>query len=180
MRDMGDKNMPSDHATEADGTAVEQSYAAALERERKRRTEVERRLHELADENRRRREEADEQERLNEIRDGLRESGVKKTELAMRVLERDVRRDEDGLLYGEVDGMKTPLNEFLGRFLSDNPEFLPPRIAGGSGVPAGESSHLAGGPVQMDEIRPGMNAEAASRAWKEVARLMGQREQPLG
>ena len=54
---------------------------------------------------------ADEQERLNEIRDGLRESGVKKTELAMRVLERDVRRDEDGSLYGEGEHTLVPAPE---------------------------------------------------------------------
>lgn len=172
--------MPIDAGPEREGGAVEQSYAAALERERKRRQELEKHLHDLSEENRRNRREAEERDRLERIREGLRENGVVKADLAMRILRDDVRRGEDGELYGEVDGTPAPLDAYLSRFLAENPEFLPPRISGGTGIPASERANIGAAPFQMDDIRPGMSTEEAKRAWKEVARLMGQREQPLG
>ena len=170
---MGDRHMPEQRVEDRGKEAVEESYAAALDRERRRRAELEKHLHELAEENRRSRKEADERDRLSRVRDSLRERGVKKTDLALRVVGDEVKRGEDGALYGELAGERVPLEDYLGRFLAENPEFLPPRISGGAGIPPTDPGEAFARPVQMDDIRPGMSNDDARRAWEEVARLMG-------
>lgn len=146
---------------------------SALEQERRRRLELERQVKDLSEESRALRRQAEESERRSRLRDGLKERGVRKTHLAMRLLEADVRRNSDGDLVGEWEGALVPLDDYLNRFVQENPEFLPPRIAGGSGATSGRSSELTRSGLDLDSIRPGMGQEAAKQAWSEVARLIG-------
>ena len=106
-----------------------------LREERRRREELERRLNEMRQENRRTRQQAEESERNLQIRDALREFGVQKTDLAFRLVKDEIFRTEEGDLYADSEGERIPYREYLKRFVSENPEFLPPRITGGSGTP---------------------------------------------
>jgi hypothetical protein len=152
---------------------VESRYRQELARERATRERLERQLNEIATENRRRREEAEEAERVSVIREGLEERGVKKTRLALRLVKDDIKRGDDGRLYGEADGRRVPLEDYLDMFVGENPEFLPPRIAGGSGATGTGSRELSQSVCQFESIRPGMSRDESREAWKQVARLMG-------
>jgi len=149
------------------------SYKEELEAERRRREELESRMRELIEETKRTRREAEESERLGRIREGLQERGVRKVGLALRLMKDDVKREADGTLSGELDGERAPIDEYMNRFLAENPEFLPPRIAGGAGATGKTAGELSLSGVDLESIRPGMSAEDAKRAWQEVARLMG-------
>ena len=144
----------------------------ALEDERRRRAELERQVRELGDESRQLRRQAEEAERRERLRDGLKERGVRKAQLAMRLIEPDVRRSEEGELVGEWEGSRVTLEDYLDRFVRENPEFLPPRIAGGSGAMGGGSELTQSG-FDLDSIRPGMSPTETKQAWNEVARLVG-------
>jgi hypothetical protein len=145
----------------------------ALEEERRRRAELERQVRDLGEESRQLRRQAEESERRARLREGLKERGVRKTQLAMRLIEPDVRRGEDGELFGEWEGARVPLEEYLNTFVRENPEFLPPRIPGGSGATGGGGSELTRSGFDLDSIRPGMSPADTRQAWSEVARLVG-------
>ena len=147
---------------------------AKLAEERKRREKLEGSLNELKEENRQTRQRAEQTERFSRVRDSLREMGVQKTELAFRLVRDDIFRGEDGELYAESSGGRVPFQEHLADFVAENPEFLPPRISGGSGAAGAERIGLASAGFDLDRIRPGMNREELAQAWKEVARLAGQ------
>jgi hypothetical protein len=66
------------------------------------------------------------------------------------------------------------MKEFLARFVGENPELLPARLAGGSGASAGHRSGSTGGTVDLDRIRPGMSAEEMDRVRQEIARVASQ------
>jgi hypothetical protein len=85
----------------------------------------------------------------------------------------DIFRGEDGELYANSEGAQVPYEAYLTRFVEENPEFLPPRITGGSGASGSEGSRLPAGGMSLESIRPGMSREELDRAWKEVARLAG-------
>jgi hypothetical protein len=152
-----------------------EDLSAILAEERERRLELERRVRELDEQTRRAQQERSEAERVNRIRDGLQQRGVRKTDLALRVVREDVRQGSDGELVAEYNGGRASLDEYLDRFVAENPEFLPPRIAGGSGATGGGGGFATGG-LDLDSIRPGMSADDSKKAWREVARLMGHRE----
>ena len=101
-----------------------------LREERRRREELERRLNEMRQESRRTRQQAEETERHLQIQDALREFGVQKTNLAFRLVKDEIFRTEEGDLYADSEGERMPYREYLKRFVSENPEFLPPRITG--------------------------------------------------
>jgi hypothetical protein len=149
--------------------------SAVLAEERERRLELERRVRDLDEQSRRFQQERAEAERVNRIREGLQQRGVRKTDLALRVVREDVKSGADGELMAELGGARTSLDEYLDRFVAENPEFLPPRITGGSGATGGGGGFAPGG-LDLDSIRPGMSEEDARKAWREVARLMGHRE----
>ena len=149
--------------------------SAVLAEERERRIELERRVRELDEQSRRAQHERAEAERLGRIREGLQQRGVRKTDLALRVVRDDVKSGADGELVADYKGGRASLDEYLDRFVAENPEFLPPRIAGGSGASGGGSGFPQGG-LDLDSIRPGMSEDDSRRAWREVARLMGHRE----
>jgi hypothetical protein len=144
-----------------------------LDEERRKRESLEKKLSELTEDNRRTRRQAEQAERFSKVRSGLQELGVRKVDLAFRLVRDEIFRGDDGELYAEVRGARVPYRKYLEDFVTENPEFLPPRIAGGSGAAAGEREGLRPSGVDLDSIRPGMSREELAEAWKEVARLAG-------
>jgi hypothetical protein len=100
---------------------------------------------------------------------------VGKVDLAFRAVKDDVVRAEDGRLQGRGPEAK-PLPEFLASFVQENPELLPARIAGGSGMKpvARQATPEAPSNIEIDKIRPGMNKEDLDRVRQEIARLTSQ------
>ncbi len=67
------------------------------------------------------------------------------------------------------------MKEYLNSFVNENPEFLPARIAGGSGIAASFKAPASGGEaVTLDRIRPGMSAEEMQRVREEIVRVASQ------
>jgi hypothetical protein len=123
-------------------------------------------LEELAEERRRREgleKRIEEAERGSAIRAELQKLGVAKLDLAYKAVKDEVPRDG-----GEM-------KEFLKKFVGENPELLPARVAGGSGASGGTRGSGAGsGGVDIDKIRPGMSAEEMDRVRQEIARVASQ------
>lgn len=147
---------------------------AMLAEERRKRESLERQLGEMGEENRRTRRQSEQTDRVSRIQSCLQELGVRKVHLALRLVKDDIVRGDDGELYAEVKGARVPYKEYLEDFVGENPEFLPPRIAGGSGASGGERGGMRAGGVDLNSIRPGMSREEMAEAWKEVARLAGE------
>jgi len=153
----------------------EPAYKAELVEERKRREQLERRLNELVEENKRSRQVAEESERASSIRTELQRLGVAKVEVAFKAVKDDIYRTEDGRLLAKGDQGDVGIKEYLSHFLSENPEFLPARISGGSGAVAAHKPPAAGGGgVDLDKIRVGMSAEESERVRQEIARIASQ------
>jgi len=150
----------------------EPAVKAELGEERRRREQLEKRLNELVEENERNRRMAEQADRFAAIKSELQSLGIKKVDLAFRVIKDEVTRAEDGLLYGRGDQGPVALKDFLTKFVGENPEFLPARIAGGSGASGGHRSETDS-PFDLSKIRPGMSAEDKERARREIARLAG-------
>jgi hypothetical protein len=154
---------------------AEPAYKNELMEERKRREQLERRVNELISENARSRQVAEEAERNAAIRAELQRLGVAKVDLAFRAIKEDIRRSEDGHLVAAGEHGPVGLREYLTQFVNDNPEFLPARNLGGSGVTASPSSGPAVGPAaDIDKIKPGMTAEELEQIRQEVARIASQ------
>src|ERR1700722_14563807 len=139
-----------------DTTRREPAYKAELQEEKKRREQLERRVNELVEENRRSRLAAEEAERNTNIRAELQRLGVSKVDLAYRAVQSDIFRGEDGRLMAHTGQGDAGAAEYLRQFVADNPEFLPARIVGGSGV---SNSHRtpAGNGIDLEKIGPGMS-----------------------
>ncbi len=151
---------------------TEPAYKAELIEERKRREQLERRLNELVEENKRSRQIAEEADRASTIRSELQRMGVAKVDVAFKVVKDDVYRSDDGRLLAKGDQGDVSLKDYLSHFLSENPEFLPARIAGGSGAASGPKPAAAsGGAVDLDKIKPGMSAEESERIRQEIVRI---------
>jgi len=153
---------------------AEPAYKAELLDERKRREDLERRLNELVQENQRNRQIAEEAERSASIRAELQRLGVAKVDLAYRAVRDDIHRDEGGRLIAKGPQGNVPLRDFLTQFVSENPELLPARIAGGSGMGSGPKLSPSGGGVDLEKIRPGMSPEDLEKVRQEIARVAGQ------
>ncbi len=122
-------------------------------------------LEELAEERRRREsleKRVEEAERSSAIRAELQKLGVAKIELAYKAIKDDAPR--------EAGAMK----EFLEKFVGENPELLPARVAGGSGASSGSRSGMNRGGIDIDKIRPGMSTEELDRVRQEIARVASQ------
>lgn len=150
---------------------AEPAYKAELLDERKRREELERRFNELVLENQRSRQMAEEAERSASIRAELQRLGVAKIDLAYRAVKDDIQRGEDGRLTAKGGQGEVPVRDFLTQFVQENPELLPARIAGGSGVGSAPKITGSGGGVDLDKIRPGMSPEDLDKARQEIARV---------
>lgn len=154
---------------------AEPAYKNELIEERKRREQLERRVNELIQESARSRQIAEEADRSVTIRAELQRLGVAKVDLAFKAVKDDVKRAEDGRLVAAGEQGVVNLRDYLTRFVNENPEFLPARNLGGSGVPAGPRSPAqSGSTVDLDKIKPGMSAEELERVRQEIARIASQ------
>ncbi|MEX2263568.1 MAG: hypothetical protein WD696_16545 [Bryobacteraceae bacterium] len=152
----------------------EPAYQAELQEERRRREQLERRVNELVEENQRSRQIADEAERASTIRSELQRLGVAKIDLAFRAVKEDISRAVDGRLVARSDRGEVSMKDYLATFVSDNPEFLPARISGGSGISAGQRAPQASSGIDLEKIKPGMSREDMERARQEILRVAKQ------
>jgi hypothetical protein len=183
LRVMGETNNPIDvqaivrqaldEFVGREQTKNEPAYKLELEEERGRREQLERRVNELIAENKRSREAAQELERESAIRVELQRLGVTKADLAFRAVRDDIVRMPDGRLVSKGEHGEMSLRDYLAGFVAENPEFLPARISGGSGVMQGQKAS-SGGDVDLDRIRPGMSREELDRVRQEIARVASQ------
>lgn len=155
----------------AEQSKSEPAYQAELVEERKRREQLEHRMNDLIAENKRSRQVAEEAEKQAAIRGELQRLGVAKLDLAFRAVQQDVRRKEDGRLTARLEQGEVSLREYLEHFVSDNPELLPARITGGSGMEPAPRGAPAERGIDLDKIRPGMDPEELARARKEISRI---------
>jgi hypothetical protein len=153
---------------------AEPAYKAELIDERRRREQLERRMSELEQEATASKKMAEESDRAEKIRSELQRLGVQKVDLAFRAVRDDVQRSDDGRLVAKSSDGDLPLHEYLSRFVNENPELLPARIAGGSGTAAGKRPVVATGGVDLDKIKPGMSAEDRDRVRQEIANVAAQ------
>jgi len=161
--------------TRAQQAKSEPAYKVELQEERKRREQLERRVNDLVEENKRSRQLAEEAERSAMVRTELQRLGVGKVDLAFKALKDDIGRTEDGRLVAKTEGGDVALKDYLVGFVNANPEFLPARISGGSGIPSIQKETSVGSAsVDLDKIRPGMNPEDLERARQEIARIASQ------
>ncbi|MCC7176595.1 MAG: hypothetical protein IT159_15485 [Bryobacterales bacterium] len=161
--------------TRREQSKAEPAYKNELLEERKRREQLERRVNELVQESARSRQAAEEAERGATLRTELQKLGVTKVDLAFKAIKDDVKRAEDGRLVAQSESGPVNLREYLTQFVNENPEFLPARNLGGSGVTAGQrASTPAGSTPDLDKIRPGMSPEELDKVRQEVARIASQ------
>src|SRR5215813_2745406 len=116
--------------------SAEPAHKAELQEERRRREQLEKRMNELVEENKLSRRQAEEAERSGAIRAELQRLGVAKIDLAYKAVQDAVERTEDGRLVAKSAAGEMGLKEYLSGFVNDNPEFLPARISGGTGMTA--------------------------------------------
>lgn len=154
-------------------TKAEPAYKAELVEERKRREQLELRVNELVRENRQSRAQAEEAERGAAIRSELQKLGVAKLDLAYRAVKDDIVRNASGQLAARGSSGDTTLGEYLRGFVNENPELLPARITGASGV-SNQSKPPEIGAIDIDRIKPGMSQDELEKVRKEVARLASQ------
>jgi hypothetical protein len=154
---------------------TEPAHQAELLEERKRREQLERRFNELVEENRRNRKMAEEAERGSAIRAELQRLGVAKIDLAFKAVQDGVVRTEDGRVVAKDDSGETTLKEYLASFVGENPEFLPARISGGTGMTTSlKAPTAARESVGLERIRPGMSADEMQRVREEIVRVASQ------
>jgi vacuolar-type H+-ATPase subunit I/STV1 len=159
----------------AEQDKAEPAYKAELQDERKRREGLESRLNQLVEENRKARAMAEEADRNSQIRSELQRLGVAKLDLAFRAVKDDIVRTDEGQLRTKGPEAKS-MQEYLAGFVQENPELLPARIAGGSGVHASSKNAAPEGAVavEIDKIKPGMGRDELDRVRKEISRLANQ------
>jgi hypothetical protein len=153
----------------------EPAYKTELLEERKRREHLERRMNELVAENQRSRKAAEEAERSSAVRAELQRLGVSKIDLAFKAVQDGIVRAEDGRLVARGESGEVSVKDYLSSFVHENPEFLPARIAGGTGMTATHKAPGAGREtVSVEQIRPGMSAEEMQRVREEIVRVASQ------
>jgi hypothetical protein len=154
---------------------TEPAYKVELQEERKRREVLERRLNEVVEDGKRSRKMADEAERSSAVRAELQRLGVAKIDLAFKVVQDGIVRAEDGRLVAKNESGEYPLKEYLTSFVNENPEFLPARIAGGTGMTATYKPPVSvSETVTLDRIRPGMSKDEMQRVREEIVRVASQ------
>ena len=159
---------------QAERAKAEPAYKAELMDERKRREDLERRVNELVQENQASRRIAEEAERSSSVRAELQRLGVAKVDLAYRVVKDDIQRSDDGRLFAKTGQGEVPAREYLVQFVQDNPELLPARIPGGSGMGSEPKVASATGGLDLEKIRPGMSPEELDKVRHEVSRIASQ------
>jgi len=149
---------------------AEPAYKAELLEERRRREQLEHQVNDLVEENRKTKKQAEESDRSSQIRTELQKLGVAKVDLAHKAVKDDIQRTPDGMLVARTVEGELPLKEYLTKFVQENPEFLPARIAGGSGMTTAPRSSVTTG-VELDAIRPGMSPEEMQRVREQIAQV---------
>lgn len=150
---------------------AEPAYKVELLEERKRREQLEQRVNELVQENRRSRTVAEELDRAVTVRNELQRLGVNKVDLAFKAVKDDIVRTDDGRLVARTATGDLEVREYLAHFIGENPELLPARIAGGSGIGANPKPSAATSAIDIDKIRPGMSQDDLDRARQEISRV---------
>jgi hypothetical protein len=149
---------------------AEPAYKAELLEERKRREQLERQVNQLVEENQKAKKFAEESDRNAQIRSELQRLGVTKVELAHKAVKDDIQRTPDGALVARTSEGELPAKEYLAKFVQENPEFLPARIAGGSGMTT-TPRHSGGSSIELESIRPGMSPEEMQRVREQIAQV---------
>jgi hypothetical protein len=144
---------------QAEQVKAEPAYKVELLDERKRREDLEM---------------AEEAERSSSIRAELQRLGVAKVDLAYRAVRDEVHRADDGQLIARDGPGQVPLRDYLKQFVQENPELLPARITGGSGMGSGSKAVANSSAIDLDKIRPGMNPEELEKVRQEVSRVASQ------
>ena len=153
-----------------DTARLEPAYKTELQEERRRREQLERRLNEMAEENKKARAVAEEAQRAGTIRSELQRLGVVKVDLAFKAVQDRIMRTEDGRLTAGSQ----PMSEYLTEFVQENPEFLPARIAGGTGMTGTQRTSPNHSAVDLDKISPSMSKEDLERTRQEILRVASQ------
>ncbi len=150
----------------------EPAYKAELQEERKRREQLEQRMNELVAENQRAHKLAEEAERSSAIKSELQRLGVAKIDLAFKAVQDAISRTDDGRFVVRAENGERSMKEHLAAFVTENPEFLPARIAGGSGMTSTHKAPAASREVfDLDDIRPGMKPEELQKIREEIVRV---------
>lgn len=157
-----------------DSTRREPALKAELQEERRKREGLEKRINQMAEENRKSRELAEQSERSSKIKSELQALGVTKVDLAYKAVQDEIQRTEDGRLVARNESGEIGLHEYLGNFVHDNPEFLPARIPGGTGVVASPRSTQGRSPIDIEFISPTMSTEDKERVRQEILRVTSQ------
>jgi hypothetical protein len=155
-----------------DQAKSEPAYKAELQEERKRREHLEQRMNELVAENQRAHKVAEEAERSSAIKAELQRLGVAKIDLAFRAVQDGIARSNDGQFVARTESGERSMKEHLTTFVTENPEFLPARIVGGSGMTSTQKAPVTGREVfDLDDIRPGMKQEELQKIREEIVRV---------
>jgi hypothetical protein len=104
----------------------------------------------------------------------LQRLGVIKVDLAYKAVKDDIQRTDDGRLVARTGQGELGVKEYLTHFVSENPELLPARVAGGSGASGNQRASMYSSAFDLDKIRPGMPKEELERARQEIARVASQ------
>ena len=157
----------------------EPAYKTELHEERRRREQLEKRVNELVEENRRSQAVAEEAQRSSQIRAELQKLGVTKVDLAYKAVQNDIVRTEDGRIIARGENSDIPITDYLAGFVQENPEFLPARIAGGTGMVGTQKAgpQAPGGGVDLDRISPSMSKEELDRVRQEILRVVSTQTQ---
>ena len=83
----------------------------------------------------------------------------------------EITRGEDGSLTVKSPDGERPMREHLASFVEQNPEFLPARISGGSGVSGPQRGGQMNTALDLERIRPGMSPEDLQRVREQVSQL---------
>lgn len=161
-----------DEYMKRDTARREPAYKAELQDERRRREQLEKRVNELVEENKRSRAVADEAQRNANIRAELQKLGVTKVDLAYRAVQDAIVRTEDGKLVARGETGEQPVKEFLANFVQENPEFLPARIAGGTGMTGAQKAAAQSSGVDLEKISPSMSREELENVRREILRVV--------
>jgi len=159
-----------------DSARREPAYKTELQEERRRREQLEKRMNELVEENKRSRAMAEEAQRNSAIRGELQKLGVTKVDLAYKAVQDGIVRAEDGRLVARGESGDQTISEYLTGFVQENPEFLPARIAGGTGMTGTQKAapQPGHGAVDLDKIGPSMSKEELERVRQEILRVASQ------
>lgn len=149
---------------------AEPAYKAELLEERRRREQLERQVNQLVEENQKAKKFAEESDRNVQIRSELQRLGVTKIDLAHKAVRDDIQRTPEGALIARTTEGELSAKDYLAKFVQENPEFLPARIAGGSGMTT-TPRHSGVSSIELESIRPGMSPEDMQRVREQIAQV---------